>query len=611
MSEFDEKKLQETTGENQPEQFGEKQEAPTEDLTAAAPAAEPGVPVADAPAPEQAAAPQTSVFADAPLPQAEAPAQDSPQEEGMAQDAPAPQNEPSVEQGNASMEQESAAVEQTDGPPQSGDSAFSGAPYPPYQAPPTGQGTVPPGYGYRPPVYGQPYYPPQYQQPGQYPHPSQYQQPGPYGPYPGASYPPRPDASQHVHPGSAVTREMLPKSPPREPKPNRGLRIFVLILALVMAATGLTAGGYYMGRNARDTGGTSSVESGSGNGLNLDIVERGASKNEENLGSSAVNAAASKVAPSVVGITVYSMTDQNKGSEATGIVLTKDGYILTNDHIYADVPNAQFLIETSDKKEYQAKFVAGDSRSDLAVLKIDGVNNLVPAVIGNSNALAVGESVIAVGNPYGSAFAGTVTKGIISAVNRRVTGDSGGYSMKCIQTDTAINPGNSGGPLVNMEGQVVGINSSKIVATGYEGIGFAIPSNTAVKVAESLVRHGYVADRSRLGISYQAITTVTSLQNDIPTGLYIREISADSDMNGKGVSVNDIITHVGDTPIKTGEEILDVIEDTKPGQSIQITVHHTATGKKSKIIVKLLADKGSSSYVTSSPLDTPSNPFKP
>ena len=201
------------------------------------------------------------------------------------------------------------------------------------------------------------------------------------------------------------------------------------------------------------------------------------------------------VSPSVVTIYTYN-EDSSKGSVSSGVIIDESGYVITNDHIYSEIANAKFVVTLYNDISYPATFVAGDQKSDIAVIKIEGASGLTPASFGKSDEVKAGDKVIAIGTPNG--FSNSVTAGIVSAANRRIRNTATGsgstqttatYTMRVIQTDTSLNHGNSGGALVNMKGQVVGINSSKIVLESYEGICFATPSNDAVKVAKSLIKN--------------------------------------------------------------------------------------------------------------------------
>ena len=299
-----------------------------------------------------------------------------------------------------------------------------------------------------------------------------------------------------------------------------------------------------------------------------------------------------QVNPSIVGIAVY---NDSASAVASGVIYTEDGYVITNDHIYADITSPKFLVFTFDGKSYEATYVAGDTRSDLAVLKING-SGFQPATFGNSEELVVGESVVAIGRPSGATTDSNITKGIISLLNRRVSVTTS-YSASFIQTDTAINPGSSGGALVNMYGQVVGITSSKLVGNEYDRIGFAIPTKTVKRVVDSLIQNGYVADRARLGITYREVDAVTAKVNNIPQGIMVASVENDSDLYGK-VQENDIITEVNGIKLDRAAIILDIIEELKPGDTITVTVQ--SGNQTFSATARLLADAGSSSYQESS-----------
>ncbi len=300
------------------------------------------------------------------------------------------------------------------------------------------------------------------------------------------------------------------------------------------------------------------------------------------------------VSPSVVNIYIYN----EKGvATASGVVYTHDGYIVTNDHIYSDIASPRFLVVFSDGTEYEAEFVAGDTRSDLAVLKINA-ENLKPAVFGNYDEVVTGEQVVAIGYPSGAGVEAIFTSGTISSKGIRIRGTSS-YTTKMIQTDTPINPGNSGGALVNMYSQVVGITSAKLAGTQYDSVGYAIPSGTVIKVVDSLIENGYVKGRGKLGITYSEVDSVTSKVQNLPTGLLIQEITANSDLNGKGIKKGDIITHINDVEIKRADIALDIIDSTKPGDTMSFTIYDTKTGTSKKVYGALIPDEGNSSYIKS------------
>lgn len=365
-----------------------------------------------------------------------------------------------------------------------------------------------------------------------------------------------------------------------ENKVSTGIKVFTVIMAAVVLITGSCVGGYLLGLHKY----SKSYSKDNLAGLNL------ASKPPETDELTAAQVY-EQVNKSVVGITAYG--SDGAQSVASGVVFSEDGYIITNDHIYDEIAGAKFIVKTYNGEEFSASFVAGDIRSDLAVLKVDA-KGFVPAVFGNDRELVIGENVVAIGRPN-NIEENSITEGIISLKERRVSTTSS-YSMKMIQTSTPINPGNSGGALVNMYGQVIGITSSKISGEEYEGIGFAIPSGITKFIVESLIKNGYVADRARLGVSYQVINKVTMAVKKYPsTGILIVSVNNDSDLYGK-VNVGDIITQVNGIDITSDGVILDQIEGAKPGDTLTFTVY-TASGSYKTVQGKLLPDTGSSSYV--------------
>lgn len=291
---------------------------------------------------------------------------------------------------------------------------------------------------------------------------------------------------------------------------------------------------------------------------------------------------ARRVRPSVVGILQYGPLDTFEPSgEGSGVIIDSDGYIITNAHVVEDSNGINVILDNGEN--YAATLIGIDTRTDLAVIKIDA-RNLTSAEFGNSDELQVGERLVAIGNPGGMILAGSVTQGIVSAVNRPFRSSDSGYSATYIQTDAAINPGNSGGALVNEFGQVVGINSSKIVATGYEGIGFAIPINIAKPVIDDLLKYGYVKGRTKIGITGQPITEAVSEIKGIPVGIYIWTVELGSDLAGKGVTQGDIITKIDGKPVKTFDDISDVLVTKRPGDVVTLTIFrpNTARGTSGK-----------------------------
>lgn len=273
-------------------------------------------------------------------------------------------------------------------------------------------------------------------------------------------------------------------------------------------------------------------------------------------------------------------------SEGSGIIATSDGYIITNAHVVDGADSLKVI--TSDGKTYEAELIGSDSMTDLAVIKVDA-EGLTAAEFGSSSDLVVADPVIAIGNPGG--LQSTVTVGYVSALNRPVTSSDTGYTMNCIQTDAAINPGNSGGALVNMYGQVIGINSSKIVATGYEGLGFAIPIDDALPIISNLKDYGYVKDRAMLGISGQYLDPWTANFYGLPSGMYVAEVNNESVSNA-GVQRGDVITKIDDEEITSANTISNYIAKKKPGDEVTLTITRGLTNKTFTCKVTLTESTG-------------------
>lgn len=263
-----------------------------------------------------------------------------------------------------------------------------------------------------------------------------------------------------------------------------------------------------------------------------------------------------------------------KASSATGIVMTKDGYIITNRHCVineqTNIQYAQIDVKTYDGKVYKKATVIGvDKDTDLAVIKINA-KDLTPAVFGDSSQLQLGDKVVALGNSGGLEW--TPTQGIISGLARDVYDDTG-YSIKCLQTDAAINPGNSGGPLINSSGQVIGINSAKIVASGYESLGFSIPINEAKDIIDNLIQNGYVKGRVSLGITGSTYTSTNSNYN----GFQIQSINSDSSLAGTEAQAGDIITHVDNVRVTNYAKLRTQLSAHKVGDKVTLTLLHVDT----------------------------------
>lgn len=363
-------------------------------------------------------------------------------------------------------------------------------------------------------------------------------------------------------------------------KEKKGLKLFCILMALVIVLTGGCLAGYFVGKDSK--GGADLYSK-----VDVDLAAKPKDTDQSTAGE-----IYEKTAPSIVGIRVYN--EKGQSGEASGVIYTKEGYVITNDHIYSEIGAPIFRVYTHDGKEYEAEYVGGDIVSDLAVLKIKNPKDLVPAQLGQSEEIFCGEQVVAISRNGGAASSSNITQGIISLTKRRVSNASN-YSLNLIQTDTALNPGSSGGALVNMYSQIVGITVSKLSGVEYDRIGFAIPTTTVKWVVEQIIEHGKVTDRAKLGITYNMVDSVVADVNGFDAvGLYIGTVSEDSDLYGK-VSEGDIITHINDIEIKNDDIVLDIIEKSRAGDVIKINVY-TAKGKTVQYNVKLMTNMGTSSY---------------
>jgi serine protease Do len=306
---------------------------------------------------------------------------------------------------------------------------------------------------------------------------------------------------------------------------------------------------------------------------------------------------AEMVSPSVVVITteqvVYSQwswygQSQVESGAGSGVIISSDGYILTCAHVVSGASN---ITVTIGDKDYPATLVGEDSTSDIAVVKIDATG-LTPATVGNSDSLKVGESVMAVGNPLGE-LGGTVTSGIVSALNRSVSiqSTSSVNTMSLIQMDASVSPGNSGGGLFNMNGELVGIVNAKSSSSDAEGLGFAIPVNDAVKVAQELLENGYVTGRPYLGISYYAVTDAqTAAQLGVNAyGVYIVEVVKGGPADKAGLQAGDRIVSVDGNEVASKNDLGTLMQNYKAGDALEITV---ARGGQMQTVTVTLGEKG-------------------
>lgn len=300
-----------------------------------------------------------------------------------------------------------------------------------------------------------------------------------------------------------------------------------------------------------------------------------------------------KISPAVVGIECYAFGNSfTPSSSGSGIIMTADGYIVTNAHVVEDAAGITVVLENGDA--YAAELIGADSDTDLAVLKIEA-SNLTYAEFGNSDELERGDRVIAIGNPGGTVLAGSTTGGMVSGLNRNINSSSP-YSTSYIQVDAAINPGNSGGALVNEYGQVVGINSAKIAETDYEGIGFAIPINEALPIIQELMQYGHVTGRAALGIQGYMINEAVAAMRRMPVGFGIEAVDPSSDLASKNVVAGDIITYINDKQVTSYDVLANELAEFKPGDTVKLTIYRSSSsggaGRSFEVNVVLIESAG-------------------
>ena len=394
-----------------------------------------------------------------------------------------------------------------------------------------------------------------------------------------------------------------------KPPQNGGLKLFLLLLAVLICIVILVVAGYfgYLNRNKQqqelDMSSESQIESASSSESEPLLIQEIPETSTQQLealsqGEMSTEDIATKTMPSVVGIEVLQLDGNYEiiSGGGSGIIATQDGYIITNAHVVLNkdtlMPATKIDVHLDNGEVYSATMVGADNKTDLAVIKVNA-ENLTPAEFGDSTQLKVGEKAIAIGNPGGMVLASSLTQGVISGVNR-VISNSSSESTTYIQTDAAINPGNSGGALVNKYGQVVGINTIKIVREDYEGIGFAIPINEAKPIIDSLIQNGYVAGRVRIGITFTEISDSKAELLKVPAGLRVISVDSNSDAYAKGVQKGDIITHINDQTIKQSNDIKGLLTGKTPGDVVSLTIYRVENGQPNTLQIEVALQEDTS-----------------
>ena len=326
-----------------------------------------------------------------------------------------------------------------------------------------------------------------------------------------------------------------------------------------------------------------------------------------------VIAIAENVGPSIVGVKVNYVSQDLFGSlseadeEGSGIIYKEDGTIITNYHVISSAINNStakvYVTFPNSEEEIEATIIGGDETTDLAVIKIDK-SGLSVANIGKSSELKVGELAVAIGNPLGQEFAGSVTVGYISALNRTITTD--GRTYKLVQTDAAINPGNSGGALVNSKGEVIGINTVKIGATEVEGLGFAIPTDDAIPIIEELIQKGKI-ERPYIGIAGIDLDSTNAKRYNLVEGIYIAQVMNNTPAATSGLQKGDIIISVDGKEVKTMEELNAYKNTKKIGDKITLKI--VRSSKEQEVSVTLGSDADSNASSSNSNSKSKSNIF--
>ena len=284
-----------------------------------------------------------------------------------------------------------------------------------------------------------------------------------------------------------------------------------------------------------------------------------------------------------------SCTGYGSSSTGTGVVLSEDGYIVTNAHVVDGAGSVDVLL--TDDRVFTASIIGSDEISDLAVLRVEATD-LIPARFGDSTQLRIGDTVAAIGDPLGVKYRGTYTDGIVSAINRDV--DMDGRTMTLIQTNAALNSGNSGGPLINCYGQVIGINTMKISAftdsAGVEGIGFAIPSVTVKDIVDQLITQGYVSGRPTLGLEGETLSSFYQHYYRLPSGLYITGVEPGSDAEAKGIEHGDMLLSIDGNRILSMDQLKAVLFDREVGDTVEAVIFRS--GQQYRVTLTLGEQKG-------------------
>lgn len=410
----------------------------------------------------------------------------------------------------------------------------------------------------------------------------------PYATY-GSNVPPAQGYPPHMHNPYGEQLGGEPQFEMRKPKPKKtkkkvgssfsGGAIALILAACVLISFGAGLGGAYLALNLSGNGDASNVVAGGSDALVIYKSAMVADEDDNEIKNDlSVSAVADIVADSVVEISTEVMTSYGpfqyvSDGAGSGVIISENGYIITNNHVIAGESKSvadTITVRLKNTEEYTAKVIGTDAESDIALLKIEATG-LKAAIVGSSDDLVVGENIVAVGNPLGE-LGGTVTTGIVSATGRTINVD--GTEMKLIQIDAAVNPGNSGGGLFNLRGELVGIVNAKSTGTGVEGLGFAIPVKDAVNVAEQIKTNGYVTGRTYLGVSFLDVTDAYTAYRYFGTqtlGVYVYQTI--EGFNDDALMSGDRIVAVNGTEITASADIKAMVKSASVGDVLKFTVY--------------------------------------
>lgn len=392
---------------------------------------------------------------------------------------------------------------------------------------------------------------------------------------------------------SANAKPPKAKKPKKQRKPiSRGGIAIALAVTMVFSCGLGFGGGYFANKVNTSTSGSLNITKTSNSGT----TTTASSTSKANSTSEIVK----KTADSVVEISTESVVTGSFAQQyvqqgaGSGVIISQDGYILTNNHVINGANSVK--VRLRDSTEYDATIVGSDSDNDIALLKVSATG-LSPATFGDSNSLAVGDYVVAIGNPLGE-LGGTVTDGIISALARKVTIED--TQMTLLQTNAQVNPGNSGGGLFNANGELVGIVNAKQSATEVEGIAFAIPINNVLDILSDLKEYGYVTGKVDLGIDFTDITSdETAFYYGVnQTGCYVLSVDSGSNAEKAGVTRGDLVTKVNDTDVSSSSDITTALEKAEVGDTVTFTVSRRGTSKTISFVLEEYVPAVSNSQIT-------------